>query len=232
MAISDAVTKRPFQKAWGADMIEVFSFTEAGGHLENEDAFAVEPHPLDPECLLGVVADGQGGQPDGGPAARLASRMWLDAAGTEKPQQLFHGGMIEHTIHLVDRELCEEQNAGFTTLVGWSVWRNHLIGASAGDSALMLVQSDAHQILTDQQLKNPPVGSGAVEAVEFGAPLTPPWTILAMSDGVWKYAGWEKLAALAKEKRGQALIDAAVSLCRLKSGALQDDFTLIVWQAK
>src|SRR5438128_2880573 len=146
-------------------MIEVYSYTEAGEHHENEDAFAVEPHPLDPDCLLGVVADGQGGQPGGGPASRLACRMWLDVAGVEKPQLLFHGGMIEHTVHLVDRELCDEPNTGLTTLVAWAVWKGHLIGVSSGDSALMLVQRGETRILTDHQFKNPPVGSGAVEGV-------------------------------------------------------------------
>ena len=190
----------------------------------------MEPHPLDRDCLLGVVADGQGGQPDGGPAARIACRMWLDVAGCETPQQLFHGGMIEHTVHLVDRQICEEDGAGFTTLVGWAVWKNHLIGASVGDSALMLVQNGTAKALTDKQFKNPPIGSGAAEAIEFGETLNAPWMILAMSDGAWKYAGWEKLATLAKEKRSQALIDAALAACRLRSGALQDDFTLVVWQ--
>ena len=212
-------------------MIEVYSCTEAGEHHENEDAFVVQPHPLDPTCLLGVVADGQGGQPDGGPASRLACRMWMDLAGCEPPQQLFHGGMIDHTLHLVDRELCEEENAGFTTLVGWAVWKNHLIGASVGDSALMLMQGGATKILTDHQFKNPPVGSGAAEAVEFGNILTAPWTLLSMTDGVWKYIGWEKLAALAEQKQGQELIDAACAACRLRSGALQDDFTLVVWHS-
>src|SRR5882724_9847889 len=122
-------------------MIEVFSHTEPGEHHENEDAFAVEPHPLDRDCLLGVVADGQGGQPGGGHAARLACRMWLDIAGTETPEQLFHGAMMRHTVHLVDRQVCDDKSAGLTTLVAWAVRNEHLIGASSGDSALMLVQN-------------------------------------------------------------------------------------------
>jgi len=213
-------------------MIEVFSHTEAGEGHENEDAFAVGAHPLDPDCLLGVVADGQGGQPHGGPAARLACRMWRDIAAAETPHQLFHGGMIEHTLHLVDRELCDEPDTGLTTLVAWAIGKDRLIGVSAGDSALMLVQRGEMRILTERQFKNPPVGSGAVEGVEFGDSLKPPWTLVGMSDGAWKYAGWDKLRAIATEKSGQDVIDAALAACRLRSGALLDDFTMVVWQAK
>src|SRR5262249_16875683 len=146
--------------------------------------------------------------------------------------QLFHGGMIEHTLHLVDRELCDEPDTGLTTLVAWAVWKDRLIGVSAGDSALMLVQRGGMRILTERPFKHPPVGSGAVEGVEFGDSLKVPWTLIGMTDGAWKYAGWEKLRAIATEKSGHALIDAALAACRLRSGALADDFTMVVWQAK
>jgi hypothetical protein len=43
-------------------MVAVFSFTEVGGHLVNEDAFLVQPHPQDPACWLLLLADGQGGR--------------------------------------------------------------------------------------------------------------------------------------------------------------------------
>ena len=52
-----------------------------------------------------------------------------------------------------------------------------------------------------------------------------------MTDGVWKYAGWDKLVALATANRGRAVIDAALAACRLRSGALPDDFTMVVWQS-
>ncbi len=38
-------------------MIRVLSFSEAGGHAVNEDAFLVEPHPADGACWLGCLAD-------------------------------------------------------------------------------------------------------------------------------------------------------------------------------
>jgi serine/threonine protein phosphatase PrpC len=46
-------------------MVSVITFSEAGGHPVNEDAFAVERHPADSECWLCFVADGQGGRAGG-----------------------------------------------------------------------------------------------------------------------------------------------------------------------
>jgi len=49
--------------------------------------------------------------------------------------------------------------------------------------------------LTRQQAKNPPIGSGDALFTPFGALLADPWLVLAMSDGVWKYVGWDRLVA-------------------------------------
>ena len=51
-----------------------------------------------------------------------------------------------------------------------------------------------------------------------------------MSDGVWKYAGWQKIIELASEQRGQALLNAIQSAARLKgSGRFPDDFTVVMF---
>jgi hypothetical protein len=60
-------------------MPTVFTFSEAGGHPHNEDSFGGRPHPDDERVLVCAIADGVGGQPKGGPAARLAVRTALDA---------------------------------------------------------------------------------------------------------------------------------------------------------
>ena len=52
-----------------------------------------------------------------------------------------------------------------------------------------------------------------------------------MSDGVWKYAGWERIRKAMKTLRGQPLIDALQEAARMKgSKTFQDDFTLIAIQ--
>ena len=50
--------------------------------------------------------------------------------------------------------------------------------------------------LTANQIKNPPVGSAAAVFTPFAGRLERPWTVLAMSDGVWKYVGWERVRAI------------------------------------
>src|SRR5262245_12226904 len=50
-------------------MIQAFHYSEAGGHAHNEDAFATLSHPQNPNCQLGVIADGQGGRAGGAAAA-------------------------------------------------------------------------------------------------------------------------------------------------------------------
>jgi hypothetical protein len=54
-----------------------------------------------------------------------------------------------------------------------------------------------------------------------------------MSDGVWKYAGWDRVRRTASGMLGQPLIDALRKLAGLPgSGRLQDDFTLIALQER
>jgi hypothetical protein len=83
--------------------------------------------------------------------------------------------------------------------------------------------------VTASQQKDPPVGSGAAHFVPFGAALVGPWAVLAMSDGVWKYAGWDRIAAAVDGERGQRLIERVQGLARLPgSGRFPDDFTIVL----
>lgn len=53
-----------------------------------------------------------------------------------------------------------------------------------------------------------------------------------MTDGVWKYVGWEKTLSIAREKRGEEIIAELKMRARLPlSGAFQDDFTVVVCQS-
>jgi hypothetical protein len=53
-----------------------------------------------------------------------------------------------------------------------------------------------------------------------------------MSDGVWKYAGWNTIISAAKQHEGQAMIDTIADAARLKrSRTFQDDFTLVTVQS-
>jgi hypothetical protein len=85
--------------------------------------------------------------------------------------------------------------------------------------------------LTARQHKNPPVGSREATFVPFAAQLVRPWAVLAMTDGVWKYAGWENVLKIVSEPRGKDIIACLRDRARMQgSGGLQDDFTLILLQ--
>lgn len=69
-------------------IVEVTTFTEAGGHPLNEDAFLVQKHPASADCWLCFLADGQGGRAGGGEAARLACSVGHDIVAAARPERL------------------------------------------------------------------------------------------------------------------------------------------------
>lgn len=214
-------------------MIHVTSFTEANGHAVNEDAFSVEQHPLDAECWVCCLADGQGGRAGGAVAARLAVDTAVQAALKLSPQDLFYGRSWMRLLTLADVAVMNDADAGGTTLIGFCLREKMLVGASCGDSAVMVAVAGESSLrdVTAGQHKNHPVGSGDARFVSFTMPLQPPRTVLAMSDGVWKYSGTSHIVECLAAERGQSLIDAIQRPARLPgSGRFQGDFTLVVFE--
>jgi len=210
-------------------MVSVQSFSEAGGHPQNEDAFAVQQHPLDPELWLCFIADGQGGRSGGGAAARLACQAALEMAARQPPDRLDEPAGWSGIVRSADQAVEADRVAGLTTFVGFAVVRGRVVGASSGDSAALLVTGDRVVELTAGQRKNPPVGSGIAAAVPFAAALDSDWRILAMTDGVWKYVGWDRLVAAVRRESGTALVTELQAMARLPvGGGLPDDFTVVV----
>jgi hypothetical protein len=75
------------------------------------------------------------------------------------------------------------------------------------------------------------VGSGAAAITPFAASLTRPWAVLMVSDGVWKYVGWDWVVRLASAERGQCLIEGLQAGARLRgSGRFPDDFTVVLFE--
>ncbi len=213
-------------------MIEVVSHSEGGGHAVNEDAFVIANHPANEEWRICALADGQGGRAGGGQAARLAVQQVLELTASQSPETLVEYWEWERILRKADATVDKDPVAGFTTLIGFCIHGNKIVGASNGDSAVAIFDfmRDGWE-LTANQYKNPPVGSGDAKSVIFATELELPWMVLAMSDGVWKYSHWENIIRAGKTLRGQALIDELLSSARMKmTGQLQDDFTIVVLQ--
>ena len=210
----------------------VLSYTEAGGHAHNEDAFIIMPHPHDATAMICIVADGQGGQPRGGPAAQHACQVAAELASRLTLSQLDDLREWVRLLRSVDNAVSTEPAAGYTTFVGLCCTPNRVTGISSGDSAAVLLSQGGPVVLTRNQHKNPPIGSGDAVGVPFQESLIAPWRLLAMTDGVWKYVGWQRLIESARVHAGARLIDELQSAARLPgSGRFQDDFTVVVMEA-
>ena len=201
--------------------------SEAGDGHANEDVAVVHPHLGDAGLLLCALADGQGGQAGGAAAARVAVEESLRVAASFPAAALFETLPWHTVISAADEAVCEDDAAGFCSLVCLCVSARQVCGASCGDSAALLLPGGSATELTEQQRKNPPVGSSAVRPVAFSAHLEPGWKLLVVSDGVWKYVGWQQVAQIAAWHQGQAMVDAlrqAALACH--GGRMQDDFSV------
>lgn len=200
-------------------MIRAHTFSDAGGHPANEDSFLVRELP---GGWLVCIADGQGGRAGGAKAARLACE--VVASGATAGLDIL--GRADETV-------ASDPEAGFTTLVGFVLNGDIVVGGSCGDSAVLAVCGSGKLAeLTALQFKNPPVGSGEAAFIPFEAELVRPWRILAMTDGVWKYVGWPRVRELAARLGGEELLAALQAAARLPgSGRFPDDFTVVLLEA-
>ena len=211
-------------------MHKFFTLSRPGSNSTNEDAFATRLHPADPSLLICVLADGQGGRSGARAAAQLACESVADAAAESSLRQITRTQSWTKILAAADRQVSESPDAGFTTLVALCISQNTVYGASCGDSAALLFNTrDRMHTITEFQKKNPPVGSGSADIVTFQEELIAPWQILIMSDGVWKYVGWNRVRTLAIRHTGQEVVDALQQAARKAgNGQLRDDLTLIV----
>lgn len=212
-------------------MIDFHAFSEAGGHPINEDTYLLRRHPLDEDCWLCCIADGQGGRAGGARAAQVACEAAMELACRTAIEKLNSVRQWIEIVEQADRSVEADNTAGFTTLAVFGIFRNIVTGASSGDSAVLLLSDESPTILTERQRKNPPVGSGEAIATGFSSTLRDGWRVLAMTDGVWKYVGWDRIFELTKSHRGASVLDGLQEPARLPgSGKFQDDFTVVALQ--
>lgn len=203
--------------------------SEAGDGHTNEDVALVRPHPDDAGVLLCALADGQGGRAGGAEAARVAANESLRAASSFPAAALFEASPWYAITSAADEAVCEDDEAGFCSLVNLCISGRQVCGASCGDCAVLLLSGGKEIELTERQHKNPSAGSSAARPVAFTAPLQPGWKLLIVSDGVWKYVGWEQMARIAARHEGWEMVDALRGAARAANGGrMQDDFSVVL----
>jgi len=208
--------------------MKVFHYSEIGSHDENEDALDVVPHAADSSALICALADGQGGQPGGAAAAQHSVSSCLANAQLFAPRDLLNPFTWVEIGEYVDQTVLHAPEAGYTTFIGLYVTPSFVVGASCGDSAIALLTGGQFLLLTENQYKNPPVGSGAARLTPFAAELNGTWKLLVMSDGVWKYAGWDSISKRGLSETGEMLISNLRNDVVVNSKVVVDDFTVIL----
>jgi hypothetical protein len=212
-------------------VIAYFNYTEPGGHPENQDCAKVRLISGPSPAHLCAVADGQGGQAGAARAATIACQSCLDKAASLQIRQLLSPFIWTGLLEEADKAVADAEDAGYTTLLTFCLTETMLCGGSCGDSAVLVRNAGQSPIiLTMHQRKNPPVGSRGAVFVPFSLHLVHPWTVLAMTDGVWKYAGWDSILSASSDSTGEEIIRSLrVKAAVPRTGQLQDDFTLVVF---
>lgn len=164
-----------------------------------------------------VVLDGAGGMGGGLRAAQLAATL-LEAA----PPAPTPGGLVSR-LSDVDAALDRDRRAGETTAVVAWVSATHIVGASAGDSSLVLLAEDAELDLTAHQHLKRRLGSGRAIPVGFSAAASGPFRLLAGTDGLFRYASNGDLVVAARVPDLDTAVDQLLALPRMKSGGYADD---------
>lgn len=211
-------------------MPKVFSYTRGRHPQENQDAVRFRSHPRHPEIMLCALADGQGGQKGGAAAAERACDACIEAAARRSSVELGSSDSWAEILKRADQAVARDPVAGFTTLVAFCVTAERVIGGSCGDSAAVLVRGPGDgEILTADQPKNPPIGSGKASFGCFQADLTRSWALVAVSDGVWKYTGWEPLLQITNAKPGEQTVTEMLNGAQMALNyPPQDDFTILI----
>ncbi len=197
--------------------------------MTNEDAIGVIRYADEPPTLICALSDGQGGQAGGARAAQIAVESCLEKAQSYPLKKLLNPFTWQAIGEAVDRNVSLDSDAGYATFIGLALIPSFVIGISCGDSAVALLLGDKFVQLTEHQQKNPPIGSGAARLTPFSARLDDTWKMLMMSDGVWKFAGWEAIIEMCRAEEEQALISSLREVAVSSTGGrLLDDFSVIL----
>lgn len=201
--------------------------TEPGGKVVNEDFVLARRHPHASDVLIGALADGQGGRSNAALASRTACEaVWSLASALPVPQ-LFKTDTWRRIVEQADEAVA--LTGGFTTLVAFAIDQDTAVGASVGDSKAYFKRPTDPEMTewTIGQRKNPPVGSGSVDEVPFMVGGQEAGRLLVVSDGVWKFCGYEALLSSFAQPQEELTGHLRGALLQRAGSSLPDDFSLI-----
>jgi PPM family protein phosphatase len=165
-----------------------------------------------------ALADGAGGTGDGSKAAQAVVDAVIAAAS--------QGPAWPSLLAELDRDAVR-LGGGQTTAIILSVTCTGIVGAAVGDSSAWIIRDTGIEDLTAGQHRKPLLGAGCVPAVVRGRSLEG-GTLLVASDGLIKYASQASIARIASGADLALAARALVDLVRLRSGALQDDVSIVL----
>jgi serine/threonine protein phosphatase PrpC len=198
-------------------MLTVAHRVENGGR--GEDRLLVE------HCgarTLAVVADGAGGTGSGAAATAMACAI---AAQRLRTQGTGTAEDWARCLYEVDQALV--QSGGQCTAVVVEISEGRVFGASVGDSGAWMLTGNWIIDLTENQHRKPLLGSDEAMPMAFG-PIELSGRLLIASDGLFKYATESEIAQRAMGVSVNEALDRLIAGVRLRSGALQDDVSVIL----
>ena len=215
--------------------IDIAAITHIGGRSENQDAHRVFNDADTGECLV-VVADGLGGQGDGG---GLAARTAIDSAAAlwAGPRDRSPADLLEGLVMQAHEDILRAAAGADaqTTLAALYIGRRAIVSVHAGDSRVSqfaragfvkrTLDHSMAQIqvlrgkLKESEMANSPSQSRLITSL--GGPESPEheiseWSIgegerfVVCSDGFWEIFTPDEQAALLNARELQSALDAAL----------------------
>lgn len=165
-----------------------------------------------------VVADGSGGRSGAGLAAEfVVSSTRQNAANLNGLQDCLR------MLYELDQKIAKAADCGETTAVIVVLSPDEVSGANVGDSAAWLFTSDGKEELT--RVCKPYLGSGVAAPHQFTRKINS-GTLVAASDGLWKYTSLESIERAVRAGNPERLATQLADLTRLRSGTFQDDIAI------
>ncbi len=180
------------------------------------------------DAVVVVVADGAGGM-RGGADASDAAVAAVSAAGHDPAFDIHEVQSWMNVLAYVDHNLAKTPG-GETTAIVAVIGPGGIIGAAVGDSQAWVITETGIDDLTVEQ-KRKRLGSGRAAPVPFFRPRLRD-TLVVGTDGLFKYARREDLAAAVRGHAPQVVTERLRALVQLPSGGYQDDVGVALVSAR